>query len=94
MLAQVVKRVSMFGKDKELAATVLQLLELRSLHTLAQGNQLRIASALPNSPDPGHKIAKFGKLGAELVQLGSGGRLVDEHIAGDFVEVVFVLFGV
>ena len=83
-----------FGEEQELAAPVLQLLELRSLHALAQGDQLRIAPALPDPLHPGHQLAKLGKLGAELVQLGGGGRLVDEHVAGGFIEVVFVLLGV
>ena len=89
-----VKRVPLFGKEKQFAVAVLKFVELGALQTLAQGDELGVASDLADPPNPSHEIRELGELRAQLVKLGGRGRFVNQRIARRLVQIVLVLLGV
>ena len=91
MVAQVVQRVAVLGEDEQLAAPVLQLLELRPLQALAQRDELGVVAVFAHPADARRQVPERRDLGPELIQFECRGGFVDDRVTGRLVEIVLVL---
>ena len=94
MFPQVIQRVPVLREDEELAAAVLQFVELRPRQAFAQGDQLGIAPAVADAADPRRHVAERGDFGPELVQFDCRRRTVDQLVAGVLIQIALVLLRV
>ena len=95
VVAEMVQRVAVLGEDEQLAAAVLELVELGPLEAFLQGGQFGVARAWSRTRRAlGEQFLQRGDFGAQLVELDGGGELVGELVALGLVQIVFVLLGV
>lgn len=84
----------MLREEEKLPPAILEFLELGLLKALPESGQLGIVGLLTHPAGLLHQILEGGHFGAELVELDSGRVLIDQLMAGSFIEVILVLLGV